>query len=171
MSKGKKGILGFVFLVVSLICVNAETEDGLTYVKAPISSKNRQYNAITAKYKEIFIGYSSLDISFVSGIGEEVFAVDKAYYFYKKNGKLVLLGSFDKTGLYGKNGELLKAMPPVSPDYNLVGIASTFLTAPFSPGLVLRSKTDKNKLKETNPFVLIAVDTENDTLKVFEPVL
>ncbi|MDR0475201.1 MAG: hypothetical protein LBH43_16200, partial [Treponema sp.] len=116
-----------VFCFIFLNCAAAKANEPLIYVKANL---NERYDSeIISKYGEIWIGYVVSDNNIPPG-EYETFLIEKAYYYYKKNGNYVLLGSIDKTGLYDKNGLCVvpaPAPPLISSDNEIAGINSNFL--------------------------------------------
>ncbi|GHU09279.1 hypothetical protein FACS1894151_06710 [Spirochaetia bacterium] len=164
--------LTIVLIYCFLLCgigVGINAGEPLTYVQAPMGERFPDYSRIKSKYGEIWIGYSAVsNIRFVTGIGRNLFVIDTAYYYYKRGNEYVLLGSFDKDGLYDKNGIRLQGQPRVPSDAKVIGLSSTMLNTPFIPGLVLQTNT---MIYETDPVISIGFDFEQDSLKVWMPDL
>jgi hypothetical protein len=169
-SKDKRMVLWFltVFCFIFVNCTSAKAEEKLTYVKTSLSSRYRHYNDVMSKYGEIWIGYTVADNKTFTTYDGEFFIIDKAYYYYKKDGNYVLLGSVDKTGLYDKNGALLKEVPKISSDYQIAGISSRLIDDILGPNLVLQSKTNKDSLREGEAFVIVDIDTQEDTITLMD---
>ena len=165
-SKDKRMVLWFLTVVcfIFMNCTSAKAEEKLTYVKTSLSSRYRHYNDVMSKYGEIWIGYTVSNSKTFTTYDGEFFIIDKAYYYYKKDGNYVLLGSVDKTGLYDKNGALLKEVPKISSDYQIAGISSRLIDGILGPALVLQSKINSDDLWEGNSFVTVDIDTQEDTI-------
>jgi hypothetical protein len=135
-------------------------EEWLTYVQVPLIEK--YYGDVIAKYKAIWMGYSTSNKTFIDYDGEH-FIIDCAYFFYKKEGKYVLLGSLNKNGLFDKNNVCLKQAAVRG--YDVLGMTSSLLAAPVVPHLVIQSQSQPDRIRETELFVVIGFDLENDNLK------
>ncbi|MDR1247992.1 MAG: hypothetical protein LBK63_01700 [Treponema sp.] len=136
-------------------------EEGLTYVQVALDKKYRR--DVIAQYQEIWMGYSTSDKTFIDYDGEYAI-IDYAYFFYKKEGEYVLLGSLNKNGLYDKNNICLK-QAAVS-GYDILGMSSSsLLAAPLMPTMVIQSQSQPERIRETELFVVIGFDLENDNLK------
>jgi hypothetical protein len=112
------------------------------------------------------LGYLAADIRFTSA-GEDRFVIDKAYYFFKKGESYIVLGSVDKNGLYDKDGNCIKSLPPVASQYDVIGISSLLIEDPLGPSLALQSKTN-GSIRESNPFVIVDFDTVAESLKLMD---
>jgi hypothetical protein len=137
-------------------------EAGLTYVQVAL---NEQYHGdVIAQYKAIWMGYSTTNKKFINYAGEH-FIIDYAYFFYKKEGEYVLLGSLNKNGLYDKNNVCLKQAAVRG--YDILGMSSSsLLDDPLEPTMVIQSQSQPDRIRETELFVIIGFDVENDNLKV-----
>jgi hypothetical protein len=162
----------FCFIIFN--CTTAKADEPLIYVKAKLNYRHKHYNEITSKYGEVWIGYFVSDIK-IPPSEYETFLIEKAYYYFKKDGSYVLLGYIDKTGLYDKNGVCLRPAPTpplISSDNEIAGINSNmFEYGCFSPTYILRSKTIRDRFIETDYFVAIDINTEQDTLSAFEDIM
>ena len=162
-----------VFCFIFLSCAKVKANEPLIYVKANISEHHKHYNEIISKYGEIWIGYIVSDNKIPPEIYEH-FIIEKAYYYYKKGSNYILLGSIDKTGLFDKNGFCLVPSPTaplISSNNQIAGINSDLLEYSFSPTYILQSKTNSYLYIETDFFVAIDIDTQQDTLRPFEMIL
>jgi hypothetical protein len=132
----------------------------------PLSERYIHYNEVTSKYGDIWIGYTSDNKKIITGGGNERFIIGKAYYYYKKDDNYILLGSVDKTGLYDKNGNCLKkiGIESVAKGYLIAGISSSLIEDILGPSLILQLITNKDSWRETEAFVIIDIDTQQDTL-------
>ncbi|MDR0475893.1 MAG: hypothetical protein LBH43_19785 [Treponema sp.] len=151
-----------VFCFIFLNCPIAKAEDKLTYVKADIS--HVYYSDVMAKYGDIWIGYTVTDSRTFPSYNGERFIIEKAYYYYRKDGSHVLLGHVDKTGLYDKNGNCLKEVPKIASEYQVAGISSGLIDNILGPSLVLQEKINSDSLWEGNAFVIADIDTQEDTI-------
>jgi hypothetical protein len=155
-------------LLMALIIFKAFAEEEITYVQIQLGESYVHYREVVEKYKEIWIGYSTSNREFASAdTGEKYFVIDSAFYFYKKDGKYVLLGSLNKDGFYDKNNICLKKTK-VSSDYNILGISSSLFENPLGPALVIQSKSKPDEIRRTNAFVIVDFDTNNDSVKIME---
>ena len=166
-----KTVCGLIILLVFFTnCFATKNKESLIYVQVHLNENYIKLNEGVLKYEEIWIGYRVTNITFINVFGEECFVIEKAYYFYKDKDEYILLGSVDKTGLYDKNEECLKPVPAIPPDYIIVGISSSLVTEQniFGPSLILKSRDKENSFIETEAFVLVDFDTQNDTIKLME---
>jgi len=165
-SVGKKRFLYLaMFYFIFLNCAKAKADETLTYVQANLSERYIHYNEVISKYGGIWIGYTIVNSKITTDSGEERFIIGKAHYYFKKDGNYVLLGSVDKTGLYDKNGNCLKPVSRVASGYQAAGISSLLLEGrTFSPTLILQSQTDSKSWRETETFVNIGIDIQQDTI-------
>jgi hypothetical protein len=136
-------------------------EAGLTYVQVAL---NEQYHGdVIAKYQEIWMGYATSNKTFINYAGEH-FIIDCAYFFYKKEGEYVLLGSLHKNGLFDKNNVCLKQATVRG--YDILGMSSSrLLDDPLEPTMVIQSQSQPDEIWETELIVVIGFDLENDNLK------
>jgi len=167
-SNKNKIYIGFSIMLclIHLNCVTIKADESLIYVK-PQLSEGYLRNEVSSKYGDIWIGYRRItDSNVTTEAGTERFIIEKAYYYYMKDGNYNLLGSVDKTGLYDKNGSLLREVPRIVSGFQIAGISSYLFTHILGPALILHSVTDYNMWREGGPFVNIDIDTDQDTLKV-----
>jgi hypothetical protein len=162
----EKFFLGLVmFCFILLNCATVKADETLIYVRANLSERYIHYNEVISKYGTIWIGYNIANNKITTDSGDERFILEKAYYYYKKDDSYILLGSIDKTGLYDKNGNCLKPVSRVASGYQVAGISSLLLaTRTFSPTLILQSQTNSERWRETETFVNIDIDTQQDTI-------
>jgi hypothetical protein len=143
---------------------NKKNNEELTYIKGPLSERYIHYNEVISKYGDIWIGYTSDNKEIITDGEDERFIIGKAYYYYKKDDNYILLGSVDKTGLYDKNGNCLEKTGSAASGYLIAGISSYLIEDILGPHLILQSITNKDSWRETNAFVIVDIDTEQDTL-------
>jgi hypothetical protein len=135
-------------------------EEWLTYVQVDLDKKYR--GDVIAKYQEIWMGYSTSDKTYINYDGEQAI-IDYAYFFYKKDGKYILLGSLHKNGLYDKNNVCLKQAAVRG--YDILGMTSSLIDDPLMPHQVIQSQSQPERIRQTEVFVVIGFDLENDNLK------
>jgi hypothetical protein len=109
------------------------------------------------------MGYSTSNKTFIDYDGEQQFIIDYAYFFYKKEGKYVLLGSVNKNGLFDKNNICLE--PVELSGYDALGMTPSLLADSLLPHLVIQSQSQPDRIRQTELFVVIGFDLENDNLK------
>jgi len=157
-------LLLFCFSILN--CYTIKADESLVYVKANITERYIHYNEVISKYGEIWIGYTIANEKIITSGGNERFIIEKAYYFYKENDNYILLGSIDKTGLYDKNGVCLRPVQRIATGFSASGISSFLFENIFGPRLILQSDTNSNIWRETELFVNIDIDTQQDTLRL-----
>ena len=112
-----------------LNCTVSKADDTKArYVQAIINEHHGRYNEIVSAFEEIWIGYTSANINIVIPWGTERFVIERANYYYKRDGNLVFLGHVDMTGVHDRDGNLLRAIPDTRPgDAGIVGISSSLI--------------------------------------------
>ena len=169
ISKNERIIILLIFCFIFLNCVKVKAEQSLIYVQVNLNERYIHYNEVISKYGAIWIGYTIAHDIITTDSGEERFIIDKAYYYYKKDGTYVLLGSVDKTGLYDKNGSCLKPASKIASGYLLVGISSALIDVNIlGPRFILQSETNSNIWGEIESFVIVDIDTQQDTLRLMD---
>ena len=110
-NRGRNVLLCFVVFSLSLVsCARSRTEnEEEIFVRANIAWHG-QYDAITARLGEIWIGYIPLP-GILAIAGTEGFAIKRVNYYHIKDGNLVFMGHVDITGMHDKNGNILKEAP------------------------------------------------------------
>jgi len=160
-----------VLCFMHLNCTETKADEPLTYVKVPLSERYIHYNEVNSKYGDIWMGYSSIPNSNITIVpGYDRFIIEKAYCYYKKDGSYILLGSIDKTGVYDKNGTCLREVDRIASGFKVAGISSAILgiSGILVPNLILQSETDSNYWRETEAFVILDFDIEQDTLRLMD---
>jgi len=176
MEKKIKGIIFFnltLCFFISLNCVKAEADESMIYAKAILNERHKHYKEIISKYGEIWIGYVVSEIRIPPGEYNR-FLIEKANYYFKNGDNYILLGRIDKTGLYDKHGLCLAPAPTpplISPNNQIIGINSNILEDSFLPTYILQSRIVKDRYIDTDFFVGIDIDTEQDTLRAFESIM
>ena len=161
-----------IFWYLTMFCFTflnyaiAKADEPLILVKARINERHIQYNELLSKYEEIWIGYTIVKNMIATESGNERFIIERAYYYYKKDGDHILLGSLDKMGLYDKNGICIYEAPRIPSDFIIAGICSSLLEWSFSPALILQSKNNSDIYRETDGFIAIGIDTQQGTIKI-----
>jgi len=168
-SDKKKFFHLLMFCFILLNCNKAKADETLTYLQANLSERYIHYNEVISKYGAIWIGYNIANNKIITDSGDERFIIENAYYYYKKDGNYILLGRIDKTGLYDKNGNCLKPVSSVASGYQAAGISSLLLERrTLSPTLILQSQTKSESWRETETFVNIDIDTQQDTIVLMD---
>jgi len=164
-SDKKRFICLLMFCFIFLYCVKAKADESLTYVQANLSERYIHYNEVISKYGTIWIGYNIVNNKIITDSGDERFIIEKAYYYYKKDDSYILLGRIDKTGLYDKNGNCLKPVSRVASGYQVAGISSLLLERrTLSPTLILQSQANSESWRETETFVNVDIDIQQNTI-------
>jgi hypothetical protein len=169
-NNGKGKVLKyFVFFVFILLnCVSLKANEPVIYVRANINERHRQFNEVMSKYGDIWIGYTIASNTITTTSREERFIIERANYYFKKDGIFILMGSVDKTGLYDKNRTLLRETPRnIAAGFQVAGISSQLIDmSSLTLYLILQSTTNSNIYHETEAYVFIDFDIENDTIKL-----
>jgi len=160
-----------ILCFMHLNCTETKADESLIYIKVPLSERYIHYNEVNSKYGDIYIGYSSIPNSNITIMpGYDRFIIEKAYCYYMKEGSYILLGSIGKLGVYDKNGSCIKEVDRIASGFKVVGISSAILgiSGILVPRLILQSETDSNYWRETEAFVFLDFDTEQDTLRLMD---
>ena len=137
-------------------------------VSLDLSTSNPFYDELKKYYNEIELKYIRGE-NYSNGYGMEYFILERLSYYGIKNNVKYLLGYVTIDGVYDKNSSLLKRV--VLPK-NLInmGISSGTLDAPWGPSYAVKDTLKKrNKIGNTNPFVFLRIDFDNNSLRIFEP--
>jgi hypothetical protein len=133
-----------------------------------INNSNDFDNTIKEYYDGLELGYIKSDTVFES-YGEIYFSIDKINYYGLKKDVKLFLGYADATGVYDKDLKLIKPCPFIPTEFRVnKGLSSIMLNDPFEPSIVIHD-TQRNGYSNTDPFVIITIDFEKNTLIIFEP--
>jgi hypothetical protein len=132
-------------------------------------NNNKDFNnTINEYYDYLELGYIKSDVLFES-YGETYFSINKINYYGLRKDIKYFLGYIDATGVYDKDLKLIKQCPFISTEFRVnKGLSSVMLSNPFEPSIVIHN-IQRNNYSNTDPFVLLTIDFENNTLIIFEP--
>lgn len=172
ISNGKRKFLSYSVAIAFMLlsCTAAKANEQLVYVQANISERYIHYNEVMSKYGQIWIEYTITSDKIVADSRAERYIIEKANYFYKKDGNNILLGRVDKTGLYDKNGAIIMETPSnIASGFQVAGISSSLVEYnSLAPCLILQSITDSKHYRETEPYAILDFDVHNDTIRLMD---